>query len=93
MTESDDGQLFTLALGQEASLRLDSAWLWDQPALDGAAVELTPVDYLVDPGVQEWLVTGVSGGAATLTAHGEPNCADQAACPPRAVRIAFRVQD
>jgi hypothetical protein len=49
------------------------------------------VDHLVDPGFAEWLVAGSELGTATLAVTGDSNCGDPAACPPRTVRLAFRV--
>ena len=91
LTDEDDGRSVGLPLGTETSLRLDSAWFWDEPTLAGDAVELTRVDYLTDPGFMEWIVTARQPGDAVLTATGEPNCDDSSQCPPRSIDIRFRV--
>lgn len=91
LTDKDDGRSFSLPLGTETSLRLDSAWFWDEPAIAGDAVELTQVDYFTDPGFMEWIVTARQPGDAVLTATGEPNCDDSSQCPPRSIDIRFRV--
>lgn len=87
LTQDDDGSAVSLAAGGEVALRLDSAWSWGEPALDGDAVVLTPVDYFDDPGFVEWLVTGTSPGRTTLRAEGAPACGDPEACPPRELTI------
>lgn len=91
ITEADDGRAISLAVGDEVPLQLDSAWFWDQPSVDGDAVELVQVDYFTDPGFMEWIVTAVRPGDAVVSATGEPNCDDESRCPPTAVRLAFHV--
>jgi hypothetical protein len=91
LTDEDDGRSVGLALGTETSLQLDSAWFWDEPSVQGDAVELTRVDYFTDPGFMEWIVTARRPGDAVLTATGEPNCDDSSQCPPRSIDIRFRV--
>lgn len=91
LTDVDDGRSIGLALGAETSLRLDSAWFWDEPVIQGDAIELTRVDYFTDPGFTEWIVTARQPGDAVLTATGEPNCDDPSQCPPRTVDIRFQV--
>jgi hypothetical protein len=87
LTQDDDGSAVSLAMGSEVSLRLDSAWSWSEPDLDGDAVVLTPVAYFDDPGFVEWVVTGTSPGRTTLRTEGAPACDDPAACPPRELTI------
>lgn len=91
LTDEDNGRSVGLAPGAETSLRLDSAWFWDEPSVRGDAVELTRVDYFTDPGFMEWIVTARQAGDAILTATGEPNCDDSSQCPPRSIDIRFRV--
>lgn len=91
LTQDDDGRQVTLQVGDEVPLRLDSAWSWSEPRSDGDVVTLSPVDYLVDPGFVEWLVGATSTGTATLTATGEPACADTSVCPPTTVTLTVEV--
>ena len=91
VTQAHHGRLISLTVGGEVPLRLDSSWLWDQPAVDADAVVLTPVDYFADPGFMEWIVTAVAPGDAVVTAAGVPNCGDGSRCPPMEVQIGFRV--
>ncbi|MGJ7439967.1 hypothetical protein [Aquipuribacter sp. MA13-6] len=93
LTEQDSGTRVDLAVGEELPLRLGSAWSWSEPVVDGAAVTLTPVDFLVDPGYVEWLVTGTAPGAATLEVVGEPVCGDTTVCPPTTVTLDVAVTD
>ena len=93
LTEQDSGTRVDLAVGEELPLRLGSAWSWSEPVVDGAAVTLTPVDFLVDPGYVEWLVTGTAPGAATLEVVGEPVCGDTTVCPPTTVTFDVEVTD
>jgi hypothetical protein len=89
ITAADSGGSFTLPVGAEVALRLSSEYVWDEPAVDGGAVELSRVDYLQDPGFSEWIVRGVQPGTATVSSLGEPACAGQHGCPDEPVR--FRV--
>jgi hypothetical protein len=89
ITANDSGGSFTLAVGEETSLRLSSDYVWDEPVVEGAAAELSRVDYLQDPGFAEWLVRGVSPGATTISALGTPACAGEDGCPDEPLR--FRV--
>jgi hypothetical protein len=89
ITANDSGGSFTLAVGGETSLRLSGDYVWEEPVVEGAAVELSRVDYLQDPGFAEWLVRGASPGAATISALGTPACAGEDGCPDEPLR--FRV--
>ena len=89
ITANDSGGSFTLAAGGETSLRLSSDYAWEEPVVEGTAVELSRVDYLQDPGYAEWLVRGVSPGTATISALGTPACAGEDGCPDEPLR--FRV--
>ena len=91
LTDEDDGRSVGLSLGSEISLQLDSAWVWDEPAVDGDAIALARVDYLMDPGFMEWIVTAQRQGIAVVTASGEPNCDDISQCPPRSVSFTIHV--
>jgi hypothetical protein len=91
LTEDDDGRRVTLGLGEELPLRLGGDWDWSEPRVDGAAVALTPVSHLVDPGFTEWLVQARADGVAHLAVDGEPACGNPGACPARTVRIRLEV--
>jgi hypothetical protein len=84
------GGTFTLAQGAETSLRLSSEYSWGEPEVSGDAVELSPVDYLQDPGFAEWLVRAVRPGTAAISSKGTPACAGQHGCPDEP--ITFRVK-
>jgi hypothetical protein len=88
---ADSGWTFELLLAAsaETSLRLSSEYSWEEPAVSGDAVELSPVDYLQDPGFSEWLVRAVRPGSATISSAGTPACAGQHGCPDEP--ISFRV--
>jgi hypothetical protein len=89
ITAADSGETYTLVRGAETSLRLSGEYEWDEPAVSGDAVELSPVDYLQDPGFSEWLVRAVRPGSATISSAGTPACAGQHGCPDEPIR--FRV--
>jgi len=91
LTEQDSGAQVSLAVGQEQPLRLGSAWSWSEPVVDGEALAVTPVEFLVDPGYVEWLVTGARAGTATLEVVGEPGCGDTTVCPRTTVTLTVEV--
>jgi predicted secreted protein len=80
ITEADSGAAYALPMGSETSLRLSSDWVWEEPVVDGDAVQLAPVNYIQDPGFSEWLVTAVAPGEATITSSGTAACAGQDGC-------------
>jgi hypothetical protein len=89
ITAADSGRSFTLAAGDETSLRLSSGYVWSEPEVSGSSVELSPVDYFQDPGFSGWLVHAAAPGTATISSLGEPACAGQHGCPDEPLR--FRV--
>lgn len=91
ITEADTGATFSLPTGGETSMRLSSEYVWSEPAVDGGAVQLVPVDYLQDPGFSEWVVQGVAPGTATIVATGTPACAGQDGCPDAPLRFEVRI--
>jgi hypothetical protein len=94
ITEADSGGTFALSTGRETSLRLSSDWVWDEPQVDGDAVQLAPVNYIQDPGFFEWLVTAVAAGEATITSSGTAACAGQDGCAdgPQDFRVRITVE-
>ena len=87
ITEADSGAAFALAPGAETNLQLSSLYAWSDPVVEGGAVELSPVDYLQDPGFVEWLVRAASAGTAAISALGEPACEGEDGCPDEALRF------
>ena len=74
ITQSQSGKTFRLAKGGRATLRLSSRWVWTQPLVSSRAIELTPVEYFVDPGYLEWEVTARARATATIRSLGKPAC-------------------
>jgi hypothetical protein len=74
LTLADNGKTVALAVGQSLSVRLGGPWLWGEPVLDGGAIDVAQVNFLVDPGYSEWTVQGLQAGRATLQINGEANC-------------------
>jgi hypothetical protein len=91
ITARDSGRTFTLAPGEEVSLRLSSEYGWSEPAVDGGAVELSPVDYVQDPGFSEWLVQATEAGTATISSLGDPACEGEHGCPDEPFRFQVRI--
>jgi hypothetical protein len=73
ITQAASGKVFHLKKGQSATLRLGNRWHWSEPDVGTAAVELTPVEYFVDPGFREWTIDAQKIGRTTIRAVGRPN--------------------
>jgi predicted secreted protein len=95
ITEADSGATFALPTGGETSLRLSSGWVWDEPVVDGQAVQLAVVNYIQDPGFSEWLVTAIAPGEATITSSGTAACAGQDGCAvgPQDFQVRITVEE
>jgi hypothetical protein len=70
----------SLAVGESVSIRLGGPWLWRGPIVDGDAVIVAPVDFLIDPGYSQWAVQAVRAGRATVRINGEVDCPPGAMC-------------
>jgi hypothetical protein len=74
ITQAASGKVFHLTKGQSATLRLSNRWLWSEPDVSTTGVELTPVEYFVNPGFREWTIDANRIGRATIRAAGRPKC-------------------
>jgi len=74
ITQRSTGKTFRLAKDERARLRLSNRWQWSTPRASTKALDLVPVEYLIDPGFREWLIKGRARGSATIRSLGRPNC-------------------
>ncbi len=74
ITQAASGKTVSLAKGEEATLRLSNRWHWSEPRVSSSAVELTPVEYLVNPGFREWTIEARKRGRVTIRSLGRPRC-------------------
>jgi len=74
VTQRASGKTLRLAKGGAATLRLSNRWRWSEPRVSNQAIELTPVEYLIDPGFSEWTIDALEAGRATIHSVGRPNC-------------------
>ena len=90
ITQAASGKTFHLAKRGSATLRLSNRWSWSDPRVSSKAVELTPVEYYVDPGFREWTIDARRAGRATIRSIGTARCAH---CPvmTRAFRVTIAV--
>jgi len=88
ITQADSGKSFRVPRGGEATLRLSNRWHWSDPRASSGAIELTPVEYFVDPGFREWNIAARARGTVTIRAAGTPNCD---ACTARRFRVTIVV--
>ena len=72
LTPAQSGKTFRLAKGRTATLRLPGGWMWTEPTPSSGAVELTPVEYFVDPGYSEWQIDAHARGTVTIRSLGTP---------------------
>jgi hypothetical protein len=75
ITQAASGKTFHVAKGRSMTLRLSNRWHWSDPRTTTRAIELTPVEYFVDPGFREWTIQGRARGRVTIHSLGRPNCA------------------
>ena len=80
LTMTDHGRTVSLSVGESVSLQLAPPWVWETPTVRGSAVQVYPVDYVTDPGYQEWIIQAVRPGESTLRAVGDANCPPGAQC-------------
>src|SRR6476646_964524 len=74
ITQAASGKTVRLAKGEDAVLRLSNRWHWSEPRLSSSAIELTPVEYLIDPGFREWTIDARKRGRVTISSLGRPRC-------------------
>jgi len=74
LTQASSGKTVHLAKGESARLRLSNRWRWSEPHVSSAQVDLTPVEYFVDPGFREWTIDARKPGRATIRSLGRPSC-------------------
>jgi hypothetical protein len=74
ITQAASGKTFHLAKGESMTLRLTNRWRWSEPRASSSAVDLTPVEYLVNPGFREWTIDARHTGRATIRATGAVGC-------------------
>ena len=78
LTQASSGKTVQLGKRGSATLRLSNRWRWTEPQASTKAVELTPVEFYVDPGFREWTIRARKAGRATIRSVGKPNCST---CP------------
>jgi hypothetical protein len=75
ITQAQSGRTYHIGKGGDLTLRLSEKWVWTEPSRSPRGIlELTPVEYFVDPGFREWTITGRLRGTAVLRASGAPPC-------------------
>jgi predicted secreted protein len=87
LTVRDSGKTFKLRRGHELTLRLTERYAWTSPQVRGSSIRLTPVEYIRDPGFQEWRITAAAAGTARVSAVG--TCPS---CPTRRFRVVIVVR-
>jgi len=88
ITQGSTGKTFRLAKDGTMTLRLSNRWQWSDPTVSSKAVELTPVEYFVDPGFREWTIDARKSGRATIRSLGRPDCST---CAPTTRRFALTI--
>ena len=83
VTQAMSGRTLRVRRTEPRMLRLSHRWHWSEPTVSGAAVQLVRVDYVRDPGYDEWTILPVTQGTVTIHATGRPG--------PRQFRLTVRV--
>ncbi|MCI0685960.1 MAG: hypothetical protein L0Y54_01790 [Sporichthyaceae bacterium] len=93
LTMADHGRTVSLSVGESVSLRLVPPWVWETPTVRGSAAQVYPVDFVTDPGYQEWAIQAVRPGESTVRAFGDANCPPGTQCilGDKVVQIEIRV--
>jgi len=72
LTQADSGRTVPMSRSGDVTLRLSHRWRWTEPRLRGSSIQLQRVDYIRDPGFDEWRIEPVRNGTTTITARGVP---------------------
>jgi hypothetical protein len=81
ITERDSGEHVRVTTAARPVLRLDSAYLWEEPRIEGDPIELVRVDYFQDPGFFEWELRPAGPGTTVIRSSGERDCPPGSPCP------------
>jgi hypothetical protein len=73
ITQAASGKTFGSRRARRDAPALEPLAL-ERPAVSSKAVELTPVEYFVDPGFREWTIDARKSGRATIRSLGRPDC-------------------
>jgi hypothetical protein len=91
ITQNQSGKTYRIVKGGTLTLRLSEPWVWTEPSKTPRAIlELTPVEYFVDPGYREWTITGRARGTAVLRSTGRPRAGGAGATRLLRVTIVVR---
>ena len=90
ITQAATGKTFRIAKDRSMTPRLSNRWRWSEPRASNRAVELTPVEYFVDPGFRGWTIEGRAQGRVTIHSVGRPKC-DGCALAPRRFAVTIVV--
>jgi hypothetical protein len=81
VTEADSGRMLHLSMGQAAALRLSHRYAWSEPRADGNAVRIVRSAGVRSTAYDEWTISAVGLGTATITSSGRPACTPGSICP------------
>jgi len=96
ITLADSGKSFSLRKGAQVELRLPERFRWSGPHVRGAAVRLTRILFIRDPGYLAWSLSAGARGTARVTATGHGEVAtrgcDPGPCAPHLLVLTFVVR-
>jgi hypothetical protein len=91
ITQRDSGKTIVVRRSVRAVLRLSHRWRWTQPRVSTNAIRLVRVEYVRDPGFDEWVIDRNHRGIATIRSDGTPSCTS-CQTKPRSFRVRLRVR-
>lgn len=91
ITERDSGETLTFSMATHATLRLSTAYTWQEPRVSSTAIALEPVQYFRDPGYVEWNIRVIKPGSAQISSAGTPNCRLGTPCPASSRQFEIRI--
>jgi len=80
LTMADNGRVVRMSVGESVSLQLSPPWTWETPTVRGDAVQVYPLNNIVDSGHQEWIISAVGPGEAVVRSLGDAHCPPGAQC-------------
>lgn len=74
ITLADNGRSLNLRKDGQGKLVLGNGRAWTEPVVDGAAIRLHVIEFLVPTGDQQWAIQILTAGTVAIRSYGTPIC-------------------